>query len=58
MRMAREEVEYLERRVVAATELAQRATHPAAVKAHYTMATAYLARLYPDMHAEAYALAA
>lgn len=45
--MLREE-DYLEHRATAALELAQRATHPAAVKAHYAMAAAYLARLYPE----------
>lgn len=42
------EADYLEHRATAALELAQRATHPAAVKAHYAMAAAYLARLYPE----------
>ena len=42
------EADFLERRATAALELAQRATHPVAVKAHYVMAAAYLARLYPD----------
>ena len=42
------EANYLERRATAALELAQRATHRAAVKAHCAMADAYLARLYPD----------
>jgi len=42
------EANYLEHRATAELELAQRATHPAAVKAHYVMAAAYLARLYPE----------
>lgn len=42
------EANYLERRATAALELAQRATHRTAVKAHYAMADAYLARVYPD----------
>lgn len=46
--MSLDEASYLERRAAAAIELAQRATCPAAVKAHYMMASAYLARLYPE----------
>lgn len=38
---------YLERRAEAAIRLAQSARHPAAVRAHYAMASTYLARLYP-----------
>jgi hypothetical protein len=49
--MPTREADYLERRAVAATRLAQQATHPAAVRAHYAMATAYLARLYPEPEA-------
>lgn len=39
--------DYLERRAENAIGLAQTATHPAAVHAHYTMASIYLSRLYP-----------
>lgn len=38
---------YLERRAEAAMLLAQTAEHPAVVRAHYVMASAYLSRLYP-----------
>ena len=38
---------YLERRAEAAMLLAQTAQHPAAVRSHYEMASAYLSRLYP-----------
>jgi hypothetical protein len=46
--MSPHEASYLERRAAAAIQLAQAASHPAAVKAHDTMASAYLARLYPE----------
>ncbi len=46
--MLRKEADYLERRAAAAIKLAQQATCPAAVRAHYVMASAYLARLYPE----------
>lgn len=37
---------YLEKRAEAELDLAQSATHPAAVKAHYMLAGYYLDRLY------------
>lgn len=43
-----DESEYLKRRAEAATQLAQHAAHPRAVRAHYAMASAYLDRLYPS----------
>jgi hypothetical protein len=46
--MSQTEASYLERRATAAIELAQRASCPAAVRAHYVMASHYLARLYPE----------
>jgi hypothetical protein len=38
--------DYLERRAEEELEAAQAAAHPAAVRAHYTLASAYLERLY------------
>lgn len=38
--------DYLEKRAEAELDLAQTATHPAAVKAHYLLAGYYLDRLY------------
>jgi len=40
--------EYLERRAEDELECAQRAEHPAAVKAHYELLGYYLNRLYPE----------
>lgn len=40
------EEEYLEARAETELSLAQSATHPAVVRAHYLMADLYLARLY------------
>jgi hypothetical protein len=37
---------YFERRAEAELELAQKATHPAAVKAHCELAESYLSRIY------------
>jgi hypothetical protein len=39
---------YFESRAEAELEMAQRATHPAAVYAHYTLADLYLDRVYGD----------
>ena len=44
----REEEEYFYKRAEAELELAQRATRPEAVKAHYTLAGHYLDRVYGD----------
>jgi hypothetical protein len=41
-----EDRSYLERRVEDELDLAQRATHPAAVKAHYNLLGHYLDQLY------------
>ena len=46
--MSGNDVHYLEKRAEAELELAQRATHACAVRAHYEMATAYLDRIYED----------
>lgn len=46
--MAVHDVNYLEKRAEAELELAQRATHASAVRAHYEMATAYLDLIYED----------
>ncbi|HET9428696.1 MAG TPA: hypothetical protein VFO69_10090 [Allosphingosinicella sp.] len=46
--MAGEDVNYLEKRAEAELELAQRATHASAVRAHYELATIYLDRIYQD----------
>lgn len=46
MRHILPESEYLERRAEEELEAAQAAAHPAAVRAHYTLASAYLERLY------------
>lgn len=40
---------YFARRAVQETELAQRAGHPAAVAAHYRLATTYLELAYADV---------
>jgi hypothetical protein len=44
--MIRNDREYLERRAEDELELAQRASHPAAVRAHYELLGYYLDRLY------------
>jgi hypothetical protein len=44
--MIREEREYLERRAEDELDLAQRASHPVAVRAHYELLGFYLDRLY------------
>ena len=46
MRHHHSESDYLERRAEAELEAAQAAAHPAAVRAHYNLASAYLERLY------------
>ena len=46
--MVPDDLIYLERRAEEAIRLAQSAHHPAAVRAHYTMASHYLSRLYDD----------
>ena len=46
--MLQTELEYYERRAEAEIELAQRAAHSAAVRAHYELASAYLDRIYGD----------
>ena len=46
--MFNEDLAYFEDRARREIELAQRATHAGAVKAHYEMATAYLDRIYGD----------
>jgi len=51
--MIRNDREYLERRAEDELDLAQRASHPAAVRAHYQLLGHYLDRLYsvdaPDL---------
>ena len=44
--MSEEEISYFTARAEMELELAQRATTPAAVQAHYELATAYLDRVY------------
>ena len=44
--MSLEDVTYYEQRAQAELELAQRATHANAVRAHFEMATAYLDRIH------------
>ncbi len=44
--MAEPDKEYLEQRAEAELSLAQAATHPAAVRAHYLLAGFYLDRIY------------
>lgn len=46
--MIRNDREYLERRAEDELELAQHASHPAAVRAHYQLLGHYLDRLYSD----------
>jgi hypothetical protein len=46
--MSHEEAEYWERRAEAEIALAQQASHQAAVRAHYELASAYLDRIYGD----------
>ena len=46
--MPAEEVDYLQRRAEAEIELAQRATHSSAVRAHYELANAYLDRIHAE----------
>jgi hypothetical protein len=43
-----EDLAYFEARAHREIELAQRATHAGAVRAHYEMATAYLDRIHGD----------
>jgi hypothetical protein len=44
--VSRDDILYYSRRAEAELELAQRATHPAAVRAHYVIANHYLDRVY------------
>ena len=46
--MPQNELEYYERRAEAEIELAQKADHSAAVRAHYELASAYLDRIHGD----------
>ncbi|HZG10348.1 MAG TPA: hypothetical protein VEZ70_15365 [Allosphingosinicella sp.] len=46
--MSHEEAEYWERRAEAEIALAQQASHQAAVRAHYELASAYLDRIHGD----------
>jgi len=46
--MVNEDLAYFEARARREIELAQRATHAGAVRAHYEMATAYLDRIHGD----------
>lgn len=46
--MSRDDSDYLELRAEAELELAQSATDPRAVQAHYELANAYLERIYGD----------
>lgn len=47
--MPPEDVDYLEQRAEAQLELAQTATDPRAVQAHYDLATAYLERIHGEV---------
>lgn len=42
------DADYFTRRAEEEVRLAQRATHPAGVAAHYSLSKAYLDRLHPD----------
>lgn len=44
--MSRDDTDYLEQRAEVQLELAQNATDPRAVQAHYDLANAYLDRIY------------
>jgi hypothetical protein len=46
--MSSHEISYLELRAESQLELARRATHPAAVRAHYQLAEMYLDKLYGE----------
>ena len=46
--MARDDLNYYEKRAEAEIEMAQRATHASVVRAHYELATAYLDRIYGE----------
>jgi HEPN domain-containing protein len=46
--MSSHEMSYLEQRAESQLELARRATHPAAVRAHYQLAEMYLDKLYGE----------
>nr|WP_089220278.1 hypothetical protein [Sphingomonas laterariae] len=48
MNEALDDPHYLERRAEQEIDLAQTATHPAAVRAHYLLAGHYLDRLYGE----------
>lgn len=56
--MGADDLVYFERRAEQELELAQRASHPEAVKRHYLMAGLYLDRIYYTPGAEIKALAA
>lgn len=47
--MTIDERQYLERRAEEELDCAQRATHPAAIRAHYLLLDRYLDRLYPPL---------
>ena len=47
--MAVDELEYYERRAEQEIELAQRANHVGAVRAHYQLASAYLDLIHGDL---------
>lgn len=51
--MPRDDSDYLELRAEAELELAQSATDPRAVQAHYELATAYLDRIYGEEETQA-----
>lgn len=46
--MSSDDTDYLEQRAEAEIELAQHATDPRVVQAHYTLANAYLDRIHPE----------
>ena len=46
--MSKLDRDYLERRAEEELDLAQQASHPAAVRAHYHLLGHYLDRLYPE----------
>lgn len=46
--MSSDDTDYLEARAEAEIELAQHATDPRVVQAHYTLANAYLDRIHPE----------
>ncbi|MDQ8755947.1 hypothetical protein RCO27_06865 [Sphingosinicella sp. LHD-64] len=50
--MSSDDSEYLEQRAETEIELAQHATDPRVVQAHYDLATAYLDRIHGDEEAD------